>query len=88
MRLEVLGKFKNNKLPHRDLNPGPQAFQFSGYRGDRPTRVERQDVKLAFHLHVVSTSRLVELYLHSPIRLHRTVLKYLSTGTALRLEEI
>jgi hypothetical protein len=40
-------------------------------------------VKVATHLHLVLRSRMVELYLHSPICLHGIVLNYLSRGTFL-----
>jgi hypothetical protein len=40
-------------------------------------------VKLAAHLHLVPKSRMVELYNHSPIRLHGVVLNQLNTGTNL-----
>jgi hypothetical protein len=33
-----------------------------------------KDVKLTTHLHLLPKSRMVELYLHSPIRLHGIVL--------------
>jgi hypothetical protein len=41
-------------------------------------------VKLTTHLHLAPRSRMVELYLHSPIHLHDVVLNWLSTGTTLR----
>jgi hypothetical protein len=37
-------------------------------------------VKLTTHLHLMSRLRVMELYLHSPIRLHDVVLNSLSTG--------
>jgi hypothetical protein len=37
-------------------------------------------MKLTTHLHPLPRSRMVELYLHSSIRLHAVVLNYLSTG--------
>jgi hypothetical protein len=40
-------------------------------------------VKLTTHLHLVPRSRMVELYMHSPIRLHGAVLNQWSTGTTL-----
>jgi hypothetical protein len=40
-------------------------------------------VKLTTHLHLVSWSRMMELYLHSPIRFHGIVLNSLSTGITL-----
>jgi hypothetical protein len=42
--------------------------------------VKRQDVKMTTHLQLVPRKRMVELYFHSPIRLHGIVLKLLSTG--------
>jgi hypothetical protein len=38
-------------------------------------------VKLTIHLHLVPKSRMVEIYLLSPIHLHGLMLNYLSTGT-------
>jgi hypothetical protein len=38
------------------------------------THVEGRGVKLTTHLHLVLKSRMVELYLHSPTRLHGAVL--------------
>jgi hypothetical protein len=43
---------------------GPLSLLSNGYRG----------VKLTTHLHLVPRSRMVELYLHSPICLHSVVL--------------
>jgi hypothetical protein len=40
-------------------------------------------VKLTTHLHQKQRSRMVEMYLHSSIRLHGVVVNYLSTGTTL-----
>jgi hypothetical protein len=40
-------------------------------------------VKLNTHLLLVPISRMVELYLHSPIYINGTVLNDLSTGTTL-----
>jgi hypothetical protein len=37
-------------------------------------------VKLTTHLHLASMSRMIEIYIHSPIRLHGVVFN-LSTGT-------
>jgi hypothetical protein len=48
---------------------------FRGYSG--------RGVKLTTHLHLVSRSKIVELYLHSPIYLLGVVLNKLSMGTAL-----
>jgi hypothetical protein len=45
--------------------------------------VSGRGVKLTTHLHIVLKSRMVELNLHFPIRLHGVVLNYLSTGTTL-----
>jgi hypothetical protein len=39
-----------------------------------------QGVKLSTHLHLVLRSRMVQLYLHSPIHLHSIVLNELGTG--------
>jgi hypothetical protein len=40
-------------------------------------------VNLSIHFHLLLRSRIVKLYLHSPIYLHGVVLNYLSTGTTL-----
>jgi hypothetical protein len=42
-------------------------------------------VKLTIYLHLVLSSEMVELYRHSPIRLHGVVLNESSTGMALPL---
>jgi hypothetical protein len=42
-------------------------------------------VKLTTHLHLVSRSRIVELYLHSPIHLYCAVFNYFCTETTLPL---
>jgi hypothetical protein len=44
-----------------------------------------QGVKVTTHFHLVPRSKMVELYLHSPIHLHGVVLNQLSTGTTLAL---
>jgi hypothetical protein len=40
-------------------------------------------MKLTTHLHLVSKLKILEVYLHSPIRLHGLVLNKLSAGTML-----
>jgi hypothetical protein len=40
-------------------------------------------MKLTTHLQLVLRSRNVDLYIHSPVRLHVVLLNYLSTGTTL-----
>jgi hypothetical protein len=42
-------------------------------------------VKLITHLYIVPRSRMVELYLHSPLCLHGVVFNELGTGTNLLL---
>jgi hypothetical protein len=49
------------------------------YNGDRG----EGELNLATHLHLVPTSKMVELYIHSPLRLHGVELNELSTGTLL-----
>jgi hypothetical protein len=44
---------------------------------------KRQGVKLTTHLHLVPRSRMVELYLHSPVCLYGIVLNWLTTWTTL-----
>jgi hypothetical protein len=49
--------------------PGPIQLVTNGHRGQRD-----RSVKLTNHVYLVPRSRMVELYLHYPIRLHGTVL--------------
>jgi hypothetical protein len=53
--------------------------------GSFPRRQSGRGVKLTTHLYLVPRSRMLELYLHSPICLHGIVLNWLSAGTNLRL---
>jgi hypothetical protein len=39
--------------------------------------------ELTTHVHLQPTSRMMQLYFHSPIRIHGIVLNYSSTGTTL-----
>jgi hypothetical protein len=48
----------------------------------------RWRVKLTTHLHVVPRLRMMELYLHSPTRLHDVKLNELSTGITLPLPHV
>jgi hypothetical protein len=57
----------------------------SGYQGLFPWGKSVQDVEITTYHHIVPRSRMVELYLHSPIRLHDVVLNQLSTGATLPL---
>jgi hypothetical protein len=55
---------------------GPTNIVFIGYRGLFPHGWGGWGVKLTAHLHPVPRSKLVELYLNSPIRLHGLVLNW------------
>jgi hypothetical protein len=52
------------------------SFLSNGYRGLFPQDQSGQGVKLATHFHKVVWSSMVELYLHSSIRLHGVVHNY------------
>jgi hypothetical protein len=62
-------------------NPKPK----SGILNLLGTGLSIPGVKLTTHLHLVLRARMVELCLHSPIRLHDMVLNKLSTRTTLPL---
>jgi hypothetical protein len=51
-----------------------QPTSYSMGTGDSSPRVKRRDVKLTTHLELVPRSKNVDLYVHSPIRLHGVVL--------------
>jgi hypothetical protein len=51
--------------------------------GDIPPGLSDMSVKLTAHFHLVPRLRMVELYIHFPIRLHGVVFNSLSTGTTL-----
>jgi hypothetical protein len=59
------------------------AFYLMGIGGSFQGTKAAQGVKLTTYLCLVPRSRMVELYIHFPIRLHGVVLNYLSTGTTL-----
>jgi hypothetical protein len=48
----------------------PPSVLYRGYWGIFPRWKSGQGVKLTTHFQLVPTSRMVELYLHSPIRFH------------------
>jgi hypothetical protein len=89
MFLQLCRSRYNYRLDGPGLIPGTARFFFSQQRPDRfwgplsllangfrelfPWRYRCRSVKLTTHLHLVPTSRMVELYLHSPIRLHDIV---------------
>jgi hypothetical protein len=52
----------------------PPNLLSNGYRGLFPRERNRRGVKLTTHLHLQPSSRKVEIYLYSPIRLHGKVL--------------
>jgi hypothetical protein len=52
---------------------GPPSFLSNGYRGLFPQAAG--GVKLTTYLHITPRSRMVELYLHSPIRPHGVVVR-------------
>jgi hypothetical protein len=53
---------------------GSPSLLSGGHRGLFPRGKSDRGVKLTIHLHPVPKSRIVELYLHSLIRLHGVVL--------------
>jgi hypothetical protein len=53
---------------------GPSRLLSNEYRGFFPQVQSGRGVKLTTHLHLVPRSRMVELYLHSLIRLHGVTL--------------
>jgi hypothetical protein len=62
---------------------GPTRLISNGYRELFPQGESGRDMKLTTQVHLVPRSRIVELYLHSLIRLHGVVLNKLSTRTTL-----
>jgi hypothetical protein len=58
-----------------DSGANPITSYPMGIGGDFPRGYSGQDPKLTTHFHLVPRSRMVELYLHSPICLHGIVLK-------------
>jgi hypothetical protein len=62
---------------HLDQLWGPPSLLSNGYHGMYSRGKSSGDVKLTTHLHLVPRSRMVELYLHSPICLHGIVRKYI-----------
>jgi hypothetical protein len=54
---------------------GPPSLLSNGYRGLFPPEVKRPELEAdTTYLHLVPRSSMVELYLHSPIRLHGVML--------------
>jgi hypothetical protein len=69
---------RDNRFFSTPQHPAPAPSLLSnGYRRLYPWGVKRPGVELTTHLHLVPSSRIVELYLHSPIRLDGTVLNCL-----------
>jgi hypothetical protein len=62
---------------------GPPCILSSGYLWFFPQDQGDQGVQLNSHLHLVLRSRIVELYLHSTITIHDTVLNLLNTRESL-----
>jgi hypothetical protein len=56
---------------------GPPKLLPNGYQGLFPRGLSSCGVKYTAYLHLVPKSRMVELYLHSPIRIHFAVLNFL-----------
>jgi hypothetical protein len=54
---------------------GPTSLLSNVYMGLFPREISGRGVKLTTHLHLVPRLRMVELYLHSPIRLYGMVLR-------------
>jgi hypothetical protein len=80
----------NNKTifcaPQRpDRLRAPPASYTTATLGSLPGCKKSWGVKLTTHLHPLPRSRMVELYLHSPISLHGMMFNYLRTGTNLFL---
>jgi hypothetical protein len=73
-------------LSHRpDRFWDPPSLLSNMYWGLFPRSRSGWGVKLIIYLHPMSRSRMVELHLHSPIRLRVMMLNWLSTGTTLPL---
>jgi hypothetical protein len=66
---------------HPDWYWGPSSLLSNGYLGIFFPGAKQLGVKLTTHFHLVPRSRMMELYLRSPIFLHGIVLNSLSTGT-------
>jgi hypothetical protein len=64
---------------------GPPSLLSNGHRGPFPRWCSCRGVNLTTHLHLLSRSRMAELYFHSSIRLNGVVFYLLSTGTTLLL---
>jgi hypothetical protein len=62
---------------------GPPSLLSNGYRGLLPRGRSSRGVKLTTHHHLMQRSRMVELNLYFPIRLHGILLHRLSTGKTL-----
>jgi hypothetical protein len=76
------GKILFSSPQHPDwLGPTQPPIQW--VPGALPLGVKRPGREVTTHLHLVLRSRMVELYLHSPIRIHGVVLNSLSTETTL-----
>jgi hypothetical protein len=58
---------------HPDRLWDPPSLLSNGYGGLLSRRYSGQDMNLTTHFHVVPRSRMVEIYLHSLIRLHGVV---------------
>jgi hypothetical protein len=67
--------FFSTQRPERLWGPHPDSHSM-GTRGAFSERQSGLGVKLITHLTLVPRSRMVELYLHFPIRLHGVVLNY------------
>jgi hypothetical protein len=65
----------------------PPGLLANGYRGLFLKGYSGRGVKLTTHLELVPNLRMVDLYIHSPIRLHGLVLTLLSTRITISLHE-
>jgi hypothetical protein len=73
-RGSILDRGKRFSLLHNVWLWSLASLLSKGYRRLFSRRLKGMGVKLTIHLHLVVRARMVELYLHSPIRLHGVML--------------
>jgi hypothetical protein len=76
------GKIFFSILQRLDQLWGPPSLLINGYRGALSPGAKRP---VTTHFHLMLRSRMVALYLHSPIRLHGVLLNWLTAGATLPL---